>query len=168
MIDPNKMEAFVNGNKKGGGAPEDEGGGEEGGGGGEENPERFAKLVPLLQEYAADITDFADEIDQELLDDDEMEMSPEDATILNESIQNLDRKLQKELKNALSGGVSKDEIVALVDEVEAAGGDIEDPQKFAGWLWRVSETFEGPEDEGDGDADDEDPEVEEDGGGEED
>lgn len=144
-INPAKMDAFLN---EAGPAPEDEMlEGEEGA----EEPvapegddtERFVKLTPLLEEFIEEIAEAADESDPDILLDIETPLESDDYEIIVESIAGLDRRLQKEMKVALTGGITGEEADALAEHL-ASEGMTEEPEKISGFLFRAAESYQGP------------------------
>ena len=153
-IDQSKMAAFVNDGApppEGGEVPEGEEMPEEGG------QEKFAKLIPLLEEFAEDVQESSDEMDVDVLTDDSIELEPDDMAILQEGYGSLDRRLKKEME-ACCGGMSMEDGMYLAEHLETEGL-IDDKERVGGWLFRVGEMLgpgETPEDEPEGGDEDDD------------
>lgn len=142
-IDPQAMADYVNQQPEGEmpegeeaeEAPEDDGEG------------KYAALLPLLEANAEEISECCDELDYDSLVDPEMEMTPEDGMILQEGYDMLPDDLRAALEEA-APDISMDEASSLADNL-ASQELIEDPERFAGWLFRVGEMLGGGGEEGD-------------------
>ena len=155
-IDPKKLEAFAGGKGGRGGPPpaemeEEPAEGEEMGDS-EEAPqgiEKYAQLLQLMMEFQDDIEQCVDELDGEALLDAEVEMSPEDAQIMREGWDALDKRLKKEASKVL-GGLTNEDAAQIADHLYAEDA-VADPDKLEGWLMRVASTLvgggEGPKSE---------------------
>jgi hypothetical protein len=136
-IDPKQMSAFVNEGEEpsapGESAPPDASSSGAG--------KNFDTLVHELEEYIDDVQAAADELDPDLLADPSIPLEDDDQEILIEGIQGLDRSLQKCLTEAGHIDIHDGEAIAqqLVD-----AGVLDDPERVAGWLVRVSDALHGP------------------------
>jgi hypothetical protein len=149
-IDPKKLEAFAQGGRKAGVKPppppvEDDmtDAAEEA----KEGEGRFGKLLPLLEKFHEDVEAACDELDPEVLKDSGAEMPPEDQTILKDGFENLDGELVAAGNEELSGGISMDEAHGMANHLESEGMT-EDPDRVAGWLFRLAQTLGGADDGG--------------------
>lgn len=122
-------------------------------------PRDFTNLVAKLTEFAEDLEASADELDPEMLMDLEAALESDDATIIYEGFENLDRNLRKELQSVFP--LAQDEAMEIAGELEGAGV-IEDSERIAGYLLRLSEMMQNSgaddnPDDTDDDADDDNP-----------
>lgn len=140
MIEGKKMSAYVNGKTYDEEPMEDE----EEGAAKEGDRERFASLIPMLEEYSDDVEECCDELDPEILEDTALDMGPGDETILEEGMHALDRRLQRELKNCCKG-ISPEDADYVADHL-ARENLVADPQRMSGWLFRLGQVM-GPADE---------------------
>ena len=136
-IEPGKMAAFVN---EGSPPPEGEAEGEETNPG-EGGVEKFAALIPMLEEFAEDVVELSDEMDVDVLLDETAEISPEDEMILKEGVATLDRRLKKELESCC-GGMTMEEATTLAEHL-ADEGIIDDSERIGGWIYRVGVMYGG-------------------------
>jgi hypothetical protein len=98
---------------------------------------RFGKLIPLLEEFAEEVEACCDEIDGDLLVDMEAEMPSDEEQILKSGLHTLDKKLVKALSEAFDGGISPEEATELAEHL-ANEEIVSDPDRVAGWLYRIS------------------------------
>lgn len=150
MIDPEQLKAFANPGGEGDVAPTEDM--EENGSG------RFGALIPLLEAGAEDLVERAEEMDGDALRDPTIELDPEEQQILQDGYSLLDRRLQQELRKV--GAISFDEAVELARHLQAEGM-IDDPDRVAGYLARVSAMLHGEGESGEeGEAEEEEEEEE--------
>lgn len=147
-ISPKQMSAFVNKGKMDPMPPSDD----EAAAVAEPEPEvddgtRFEALAPLLEEYAEEIEDCCDELDGDMLVDSEVEIGPDDAQTLKDGFESLDRRLRREAEKALAG-VSSEQAEALAEALEERDL-INDPERVAGWFFRIGAMLEGSKAPGD-------------------
>jgi len=144
-MDPKKLHAFAGAgpeptdDESGGDGEHEEGGEEEEQAEGED---RFAKLLPLLEENAEDIEDVADEVDGDVLTDPSAELSPEDSTAIQESLDDMPKDLTDAMREAFKGGLSHDDALELANHLEEEDM-VEDAERIGGWLFRAAAVLQG-------------------------
>jgi hypothetical protein len=141
MIDAEKMAAYVNGEAGGGEMPpEEEGNPEEGG---QQGTERLANLILRLQESAEDVADVSDEMDAGVLADPMVPMESDDVEILQSGFDGLDSNLKKELTACCAAGGLSIEDARYIAQHLADMELVENPERIAGWLYRIGEMLGG-------------------------
>ena len=147
-IDAQQLEAFANPPKPG--APPDDAGEESAPEEQEGGEDRFSRLIPLLEEVAADMVANCDELDHEALMDSTLELDPQDEQILREGYDQLSRGFKKEFEAV--GAISPEEAQSLADHL-ANEGMVDDSALMAGYLSRLSDMVHsgGEPSEGEGD-----------------
>jgi len=148
MIDPKKMASWAQG---GGGegpkpGPEDANEGAEG-----DEPENEheqeeeqedeggdkGELLACLEEFSEEVSQCCDELDGDALTDPEVELEGEDLQILQDGLNALPPKLKKCLQKSASD-MSFEEAQSIADHL-GEEDKIEDPDRLAGWLYRVGQ-----------------------------
>lgn len=137
-IDPSKLQAFASKGKPQP-PPDPKGGGEE------QSPDskdgegdnKYAELIPLMEEYQDDLEQCYEELDGDMLADPEAELAPEDMQIMKEGFDALDPGLKKAMQRLLPG-IDASDAADLADQL----GDEDktsDPDKLAGYLVRLGD-----------------------------
>lgn len=100
--------------------------------------EKFARLIPLLQENDDEVTDAYDALDQALVMDDAAPMEPDDQELLMSGFEELAPELQAEIK-ACCPGLQPDEAAWISGQVDTA-----DPERLTAWLYRLGQALSAP------------------------
>lgn len=121
-------------------------------GDGEKGTPNPAAVIPFLEQYAEEVQACCDEIERDLLVDADMEMDDDSAQILQEGALMLPPRLQRLLPNF--AGISFEDagvIAAAMEDREKT----EDPEAWAGWIFRIGQLLDGADLEELGEEDDE-------------
>lgn len=119
-------------------------------------PPVWYPLIPQLIENIDDVMESADEVSQDALIDTSMDFAPEDAEALTTRIASLPRPLQNALRECAEAGALKTSTEDIAQMLAGNGSVDEEPERLAGWLYRVGEVLggaEGEHPEPDGDED---------------
>jgi hypothetical protein len=115
--------------------------------------EKYARLIPLLQENDDEVTDAYDALDQALVTDDAAPMEEDDRELLLDGYEELAPELKTELQQCCPG-MSPDDASWVAGQVDTA-----DPERLTAWLYRLGQALSEPApEEGEGEMGEESPE----------
>ena len=100
---------------------------------------KFGALIPLLEAFADEVAECADEIDPDALEDTSSELSDDDKDTLSDSFDGLDGKLKKVMKSSLPG-IEMEQAQQLAQHL-ADEDMIDDDEQFAGLLYRFGQVL---------------------------
>ena len=107
---------------------------------GEKGTPNPAAVIPFLEQYAEEVQACCDEIERDLLVDAEMEMDDESSQILQEGALMLPPRLQRLLPNF--AGIEFEDAAVIADAMQDRG-KTEDPEAWAGWIFRIGQLLDG-------------------------
>ena len=103
--------------------------------------EKYARLIPMLEEYSEDVMALAEEMDVDVLMDPSVALEADDMAILQQGVDTLDRKLKAEMESCC-GGISMEDAEYLAGHLEGEGL-IDDAPRVKGWIYRTGELIGG-------------------------